>query len=282
MRVYLPQKMGFCFGVKEAIARVEQELKNKDKGIYSLGDLIHNPQVMEQLMAKGLKVISDLSEVKEGIVFTRAHGTDHNLIKQAKKRGIKVIETTCPYVLRVQKIARSLSEQSYPIVIIGSREHPEIKSLIANTPGKKIYVVKTPEEVYQIPALKKVGVLVQTTESLDNFKNIVNNLLESRLEVRIFNTICKVVRERQEETRRLAKKVEAMIVVGGGKSSNTEKLVKLCQQTGVKTYFVEREEDINCQEIINLKSIGITGGTSTPGETIKKIKKLILTCKGGG
>jgi 4-hydroxy-3-methylbut-2-enyl diphosphate reductase len=276
MRIYLPEKIGFCFGVKRAVARVEEELKKGRGDVYSLGELIHNPQVMEGLIKGGLKIISGLSGIQEGTVFTRAHGTNHSLIGEAKKRGIRIIETTCPYVLRVQKIARSLAEKSYHIVIVGSKDHPEIKSLISNTSTKNLYVVGTPEEVAQIPPVKKIGVLVQTTESLDNFKNIVNNLLEGRLEVRIFNTVCRVVRERQEETKKLAKKVEGMIIVGGYKSSNTQKLVKLCQEAGAKTYFVERKEDIDYRKIMKLNSVGITGGTSTPGKIIKEIERLIL------
>jgi len=276
MKIYLPEKIGFCFGVKRAVVSVEEELKKKRGEVYSLGDLIHNSQVMEELIKRGLKIISDLSGIEGGTVFTRAHGIDHNLIKEAKKRGIRIIETTCPYVLRIQKIAHNLAEKFYHIVIVGSRDHPEIKSLISNTPTKNLYIVRTPEEVSQIPPVKKIGVLVQTTESLDNFKNIVNNLLEDRLEVRVFNTICRVVSERQEEAKKLARKVEGMIIVGGYKSSNTQKLVKLCQEIGTKTYFVEKKEDIDYQEIMRLNSVGITGGTSTPGKTIKEIKKIIL------
>jgi len=276
MKIYLPEKIGFCFGVKRAVVSVEEELKKKRGEVYSLGDLIHNPQVMEELIKRGLKIISDLSGVKGGTVFTRAHGIDHNLIEEAEKREIRIIETTCPYVLRIQKIAHNLAEKFYHIVIVGSRDHPEIKSLISNTPTKNLYIVRTPEEVSQIPPVKKIGVLVQTTESLDNFKNIVNNLLEDRLEVRVFNTICRVVSERQEEAKKLARKVEGMIIVGGYKSSNTQKLVKLCQEIGTKTYFVEKKEDIDYQEIMRLNSVGITGGTSTPEKTIKEIKKIIL------
>ncbi len=275
MRVFLPDKVGFCFGVKRAISRVEEKLKEGKEKIYCLGDLIHNPEVMENLVRKGLKVISDLSEVKGGVVFTRAHGTPHSVLEEAAKRKIKIVETTCPYVIRLQKIARRLAEMSYPLVIVGSREHPEIDSLIANIKAN-IYVVSCPEEVKKLPSLKKIAVLSQTTESLDNFKNIVNNLLKGRLEVRVFNTLCRVVRERQEETRELAEKVEAMVVVGGRNSSNTRKLVKICQEKGVKTFFVEKKEDLNYQEIKKLKSVGVTGGTSTPEETVKEVAKSII------
>jgi len=276
MRIYLPREMGFCFGVKKAIAKVEDELKRGNDKIYCLGDLIHNPKVMEDLKRKGLKVIQDINQVKEGTVFTRAHGVDYKIVEEGKKKGLKIVETTCPYVLKVQKIARALAKKSYQIIMVGSVDHPEVKAVISNTPTDKLYVVKDPEQVMNIPLGEKVGVIAQTTESLDNFENIVKNLIKYGFEIRIFNTLCEVVRERQKETLNLAKKVEAMLVVGGHNSSNTGQLVRLCRSIGVRTYFVEGEEDINYKEIEKMEKIGITGGTSTPEKMIRNIKEVIL------
>ncbi|MCD6575415.1 4-hydroxy-3-methylbut-2-enyl diphosphate reductase [Candidatus Aerophobetes bacterium] len=279
MKVYLPAEIGFCFGVREAIRMVEEELKKGDN-VYCLGDLIHNPVVMDELGRKGLKVIFDLSQIKKGTVFTRAHGVDHRILEEGVKRGLKMIETTCPYVLRVQKIARDLAADSYHIVIVGSAEHPEVMAVVSNTPTKKLSVIKFKEEIRKLPRGEKIGVVAQTTESLDNFKNIVKNLIEerlkSRLEIRIFNTICSVVRERQEEAKKLASKVEAMIVVGGHKSSNTKKLAEICRSQGKKTYLVEKGEELNLKEIKNLNTVGITGGTSTPEEMIRDLEKRLL------
>lgn len=276
MRIYFPREMGFCFGVKKAIAKVEDELKRGNDKIYCLGDLIHNPKVMEDLKRKGLKVIQDINQVEEGTVFTRAHGVDYKIVEEGKKKGLKIVETTCPYVLKVQKIARALAKKSYQIIMVGSVDHPEVKAVISNTPTDKLYVVKDPEQVMNIPLGEKVGVIAQTTESLDNFENIVKNLIKYGFEIRIFNTLCEVVRERQKETLNLAKKVEAMLVVGGHNSSNTGQLVRLCRSIGVRTYFVEGEEDINYKEIEKMEKIGITGGTSTPEKMIRNIKEVIL------
>lgn len=255
---------------------VEEELQKGIGEIYSLGDLIHNPGVMDELTRKGLKVISDLREAKSGMVFTRAHGVDRALLEKKLRRGLRIVETTCPYVLRVQKISRNLAVESYHIVIVGSAQHPEVTSVISNTPTQRLSIVKTVEDIAKVPSGEKIGVIVQTTESLDNFKNIVNNLIENRLEVRVFNTICTVVRERQEETRQLAEKVEAMIVVGGYHSSNTRQLAELCKSVGVKTYLGEKEEDIDLGEVKKLKSVGITGGTSTPEQKIRNLRKRLL------
>ncbi|RLE13629.1 4-hydroxy-3-methylbut-2-enyl diphosphate reductase [Candidatus Aerophobetes bacterium] len=276
MKVYLPRKIGFCVGVRQAIRMVEEELKKKEE-IYCLGDLIHNPVVMSELASRGLKVLSDVTRIKKGTVFTRAHGVERAILEEAAKRGLRMVETTCPYVSRVQRIARNLSVQSYHIVVIGSAKHPEVRSVVSDLPTKKLSIVKTIKEIEKIPRVKKMGIVAQTTESLDNFKNIVKNLIENRLEdgleTRVFNTVCSVVRERQKETKELAGKVEAMIVVGGYKSSNTQKLAEICRNMGVRTYLIEKEEDIDLEEVKKINTVGITGGTSTPEKVIRNLEK---------
>jgi len=252
---------------------VEDQLKRENKEVYCLGELIHNPEVMKILTSKGLKVISDIEQVKKGIVFTRTHGVNQIILEKGTRRGLRMVETTCPYVSRVQKIAQNLAAQSYYIIVIGDATHPEIKAVVSNTPTERLCVIKAVDEIDKIPPVKKIGVVAQTTESLDNFKNIMKNLIESCFEIRAFNTICKVVRERQKEIKELANKVEAMIVVGGRQSSNTRKLADLCKSVGVKTYLVESESDIDLEQIKKLSTIGIAGGTSTPEETIKDLKR---------
>ena len=271
MQVFLPPEIGFCFGVKRALNLVIDELKREEK-IYSLGDLIHNPQVIEDLKKKGVVFVSSLSQVKKGTVIIRSHGADPSLIRKAREKGLKVIDATCPYVAKVQRIAKFLSQKSYRIVIVGLSTHPEIKGVMASVAGKKTYVVKDAQEIERIPFTGKMGVVVQTTESLDNFSNIVKNLVKRGTECRVFNTICKVIRRRQEETKKLAKKVEVVIVVGGHNSSNTSQLARLSQSMGVKTYFMEREKDLDSIDWQGIKRVGLTGGTSTPEELIVKIR----------
>jgi len=275
MKIFLPSRIGFCFGVINALQLAESELDKKEGPVYSLGELIHNPLVIEQLTKRGIKVISNFFSVNKGTVITRAHGVDPSLIEEGKKRGLKVIDATCPYVTKVQKIAKLLSQQFYQIVIIGSESHPEVRAVKANVSNHKIYVLSKPAQVEDLPRSEKIGVIVQTTELLDNFQNIVKNLVKRRGEIRVFNTICEVIRQRQMEVKRLAKKVQAMIIVGGHNSSNTYQLVKLCQSLKRKTYFVERKKDLNFDELKNFETIGIAGGTSTPGEIIQDIKKIL-------
>lgn len=271
MEILLPEKIGFCFGVKRALKLALNEVE-KGKKTYTLGDLIHNPQVVEDLRRRGIESIERLSQIKEGTLIIRSHGVGPSLIEEAKKRKLRVLNATCPYVLEVQNIVKSLSQESYTIVIIGRDTHPEVQGVMASIKGGKVFVVKNCRETEKIPFIKKMGIVAQTTESLDNFSNIVKNLIEKGKECRAFNTICRIIRERQEETCKLAKEAEAVIVVGGYNSSNTHQLVKLCRSLGVRTCFMEREDYLDIEEWKGVKKIALTGGTSTPKETIEKIK----------
>ena len=271
MQVFLPQEIGFCFGVKRALKLVLNEIKRNGK-IYTLGDLIHNSQVVEDLERKGIESIDSLSQIKEGTLVIRSHGIDLSLIEEAKKRKIRVLNATCPHVVEVQNIVKSLSQKSYLVVIVGSNTHPEVKGLMASVKNGKVYVVKNEREAEKLPSVRKMGIVAQTTESLDNFSNIVKNLIRKGKECRAFNTICRIIRERQEGILKLAEKTQAVIVIGGYNSSNTRQLAKLCRSSGAKTYFIEKEEDLDIEELKGIKRIALTGGTSTPRETIEKIK----------
>ncbi len=271
MQVFLPQEIGFCFGVKRALKLVLNEIKKNGK-IYTLGDLIHNSQVVEDLERKGIESIENLSQIKEGTLVIRSHGVDLSLIEEAKKRKIRVLNATCPHVVEVQNIVKSLSQKSYLVVIVGSNTHPEVKGLMASVKNGKVYVVKNEREAEKLPSVRKMGIVAQTTESLDNFSNIVKNLIRKGKECRAFNTICRIIRERQEGILKLAEKTQAVIVIGGYNSSNTRQLAKLCRSSGAKTYFIEKEEDLDIEELKGIERIALTGGTSTPRETIEKIK----------
>ena len=271
MQVFLPQEIGFCFGVERALKLVLDEIKRSGK-TYTLGDLIHNSQVVENLKRKGIESIENLSQIKEGTLVIRSHGVDPSLIEEAKKRRIRVLNATCPYVVEVQNIVKSLSQKFYLVVIVGSNTHPEVKGLMASVKNGKVCVVKNEREAEKLPSVRKMGIVAQTTESLDNFSNIVKNLIRKGKECRAFNTICRIIRERQEGILKLAEKTQAVIVIGGYNSSNTRQLVKLCRSSGTKTYFIEKEEDLDIEELKGIKRIALTGGTSTPRETIEKIK----------
>ncbi len=271
MQVLLPAEIGFCFGVERALKIVLDEIKRGGK-TYTLGDLIHNSQVVENLKRRGVESIENLSQIKEGTLVIRSHGVDPSLLEEAKNRKIRVLNATCPHVVEVQNIVKSLSQKSYLVVIVGSNIHPEVKGLVASVKNGKVHVLKNEREVAALPSVSKIGIVAQTTESLDNFSNIVKNLIRKGKECRAFNTICRIIRERQEGFLKLAEKAQAVIVIGGYNSSNTRQLAKLCRSAGAKTYFIEKEQDLDMQELKGMERIALTGGTSTPRETIEEIK----------
>ena len=279
MRIHLPAHIGFCFGVRRAIEVVEAQLEKNTDSVYCLGDLIHNPGVMDKLASKGLCVVRALNEVSSGTVFTRAHGVDPAILQEGEERGLRMIETTCPYVRRVQELARSLAEQSYHLVVVGSSDHPEVKGVIAAARTSSYTVVETEQDLEQLPREGKLGVVVQTTESLDNLRNIVKNLIDNHLELRLFNTICQVVLDRRAETVEMSREVGAMVVLGGRQSSNTRQIAELCHSQSVVTFLVERAEELDLNSIKHHGIIGLTGGTSTPASAIKDLRKKLAVSR---
>jgi len=276
MKVILAPRFGFCAGVQNALQIAESAAQRKG-ATFTLGELVHNPQVTDGLVQRGILPVDRLDEVKAGIVITRSHGIDPAVIAQGRRRGLTMIDTTCPYVRRAQRIARQLQEEGYPLVIVGRADHPEIQALLAHLNQHQVHVAATAEFCAQLPPLTRMGVVAQTTESLDNFSAIVQNLIRapSCQELRVFDTICKVVRQRQQDVKELAHRVDAIIVAGGRHSSNSRKLASLSRSVGVPTYFVESTADLDVRRLSRYRTVGVTGGTSTPGSTILAIERML-------
>lgn len=282
MRIVRAEKTGFCFGVKRAVRMAELAL-GKNKPIHSLGSIIHNEQVVRGLALKGLKVIRNIDEVQEGTVVISSHGISPKVAQEMLKRGLKIIDTTCPFVLNAQKIAKSLSDEGYAVVIVGDSSHPEVKALVDFAP-KKVMVVKSRVEALKLKLKpgEKVSVIAQTTQSMDNFLGVVHAVLEhSPRELRVFNTICKDAGSRQDKARAVAKKVDIMLVVGGANSANTKRLSEVCRKILKRSYLVETEEDLQAKWFKGCKTVGITSGASTPDWVIKKVVNKIKNLKKG-
>jgi len=278
MEIKLAKHSGFCFGVKRALAKTIDLLERGDESVYSIGDLIHNPQVVNELKMKGLRVVEGLKGIKSGVIIIRAHGFPPSLIDQAKRRGLKLLDTTCPFVKRAQNILRSLDGEGYKLIIVGDKDHPEVKGLVGFA-HNGILVVERPQDVKRLnlEGVKKVGLLAQTTQSKEDFQAVANELIkDGSFELRIFNTICEAVAFRQDEARNLAKKCDLMLVVGGKRSANTRTLTKLCRREGTKVYHIEGPDDLDPNWIRRRKRVGIIGGTSTPqrliGEVMNRLK----------
>jgi 4-hydroxy-3-methylbut-2-enyl diphosphate reductase len=275
MKINIAKKAGFCFGVKRAIDITFNLAKEDNKGLYTYGPLIHNPQVVEELRQKGVKTVDDLTSPDIRTIIIRTHGVSPEVYAETNKMGYNVIDATCPFVKKAQNFAQILNDEGYQVLIIGDKEHPEVQGLIGFAGGHAV-VADSPDN---LPALKnKVGIIVQTTQPFDTFRNIVLQVINAVREVKIYNTICDFTAQRVKETRELAKKVELMVIVGGKNSSNTNQLVKLSKDVCAKVYHVETADEIKEEWFQGIENVGITGGASTPqwiiDDAVNKIREI--------
>lgn len=268
MEIIVSKRSGFCFGVKRAVNLTRKNLKDKKK-IFSLGPLIHNKRVVSELAKEGLKIIKNLSAIKEGYCVIPSHGVNPNRIKDSR---ISFIDTTCPFVFKAQSLIKNLADSGYEILIIGDRNHPEVKGLIGISKGRA-KVLATDKEIRYVPSRRsRLSVVSQTTQSLENFRAVIAKLLEKDFqELRIFNTVCRDAIHRQEEARAIAKKVDLILVLGGKDSANTKRLAEVCRPF-TRTHHIESEKEIEKAWFKNVNKVGIVTGASTPGELIGKVK----------
>lgn len=281
MQVILAEYSGFCFGVKRAVDLVEKALKEKGSQIYSIGPFIHNPQVLKKLSQQGLKLISSLKDIKKGYIVIRSHGVHPSLVKEAKKKKIRSVDVTCPYVVKTQNISRSLYSQGYQVIIVGEGQHPEVQALCGHALDQAI-VVTNKDDIYALGKdLSKIGVIAQTTQSRNEYLKIVSQLIakDNFKEVRIFDTICADTIKRQNSALRLARRVEVMFVLGGRESANTKRLAEICRNTGIPTYHIEESKEIKPSWLRNKKRIGIVSGASTPDWIVEKVKNRLKKFK---
>lgn len=278
MEIKVAENAGFCFGVKRAIDIALQTTKDTDSPVFTLGPLIHNQRVVDKLQAHGVKVADCLEEVNsEDVLVIRSHGLSPETINQIEAKGIKVIDATCPFVKKAQRLAEMLIKEGYTLFIVGDKDHPEVDALIGYTQGKGI-VVEDLELFDKFKHIKKAGVITQTTQSMDSLQKVVDLLLVKSQELRIYNTICTATEERQKTALEIANEVQAMVIVGGRNSANTTRLAALCGAIGVPSYHVEGAEELSAQWFAGLEKVGVTAGASTPDwiieEVISRMKEL--------
>lgn len=279
--IRIAKNIGFCSGVKRAINIVEETLSKSKLKVYSLGPVIHNPQVVKQLEKKNLYTVNSLDNVEDSsVVILPSHGSPRCILNNAKKKNLRLIDATCPYVSSVHKICNKLYRQALKVVIIGNKRHPEIKTLVDLV--KDAYVI---EKIKDIPenkfSYKKIGIISQTTQVKDIFFEIVGKILQKNplmQEVHIFNTICLDTINRQEEVKKIAYDVDVLLVIGSSTSANTKRLLFIGRKINKKTYLIETE-DVTLNKILkNVRKVGVISGASTPEglvkEIIEKIRKM--------
>ncbi len=278
MEILVAKTAGFCFGVKRAVNIAFNVSRKKRKGVYTLGPIIHNPQVVERLKEKGIVPIEEIKK-KKGIkaLIIRTHGIPRYLSEEILSTGCEIIDATCPFVKKAQYYAKLLKEEGYQVVILGEKEHPEVIGLKSYASDDVIVV----DGSRPLPRLKsKVGIVVQTTQPLAALKRLLSYALEYAKEIKVYNTICNSTALRLKETEYMARKVDVMVVVGGRNSANTTQLAILCKSLSVATYHIETPREIKDKWFKGARKVGITAGASTPGWIIREVEKRIRNIGG--
>lgn len=273
-KIIVSKNIGFCFGVKRTVEMAEQLLKKYGE-IYSIGDIVHNPLVMEKLKLQGLKVVNSTDEIRGKRFIIRSHGIGHNVLECIKKKDIQVFDATCPLVKRIQALVRRLDKKKYFIIIIGDENHPEVIGL--KEYGRDTLVFGHRGFSKKIKRLERVAIVGQTTISFEEYIRKVRYLIGLPIgrEVVVYNTICKVTGERQKEAADISRKVDVVFVLGGRNSSNTAKLYGTVKRYNRNAFYIERIEDINNIPLSKVKSIGLLSGTSTSDDFISEVKRHI-------
>jgi small subunit ribosomal protein S1 len=270
MEIIVAKTAGFCFGVKRALELVEKALEIKEPPIYSLGPLIHNPAVVEELETRGLKQIDSLEGISQGRVVIRSHGVGPSVIKAAQAQQLNLIDATCPFVKNVQELATVLNNEGYQVVIVGEPEHAEVRGVLDSVAGKALVVGHSDEIRFDRLTLK-VGIVSQTTQESVGFTRVVAKIIPHTKECRVYNTICLATAQRQQEASSLSRQVEVMVVVGGRNSANTRHLAEICRADGAVVYHVETAADLQDVWFKGKDRIGVTAGASTPDAQIMAV-----------
>lgn len=276
MDIIIAKNSGLCYGVRRAL-KIARETRQKKTGkVCTLGDLIHNPQVITDLKTQGIQSVTDLDQLDEGWVIIRSHGVSPETYGLLEKKNIQIVDATCPIVKKIQRLVEMLAQKKEEIIIVGNREHPEIKGLIGFSQGKGI-IIENEAQLKRLPRKKRRAVLAQSTQDLYFFEKIVAALIEKTEELRVFNTICHSTQTRQKSTSELASSVDTLFIVGGKNSSNTNKLFQISKRILPNTHFIESAAQITSEMLKGSKKIGLSGGASTPPEAIQEAVDKIKT-----
>jgi (E)-4-hydroxy-3-methyl-but-2-enyl pyrophosphate reductase len=277
--IRIAKRTGFCYGVREAID-MAKEASAAGKTTHTLGQVVHNEGVVRDLHALGIETVETLDDVDTGAaVVIRAHGVKPEVMARAQARGLEVIDGTCTWVIQEQKELRKLVDEGYTIVLLGTPKHPEVVGLLGFAPDA--IVVDEEEDWDRIPRRKKMALISQSTQPPWKFEKLAAFMVSRSHELKIVNTVCPVTIRRQEDTLEAARDVDLMVVVGGRSSANTKELTRLCGIAGTKAIQIENVRDLNDAAVFEgAKTVGVTGGTSTPIEDLHAVARQILELAG--
>ena len=273
MKIEKTGEIGFCFGVKRAIDILEKVCRERD-GVETLGAVVHNQQVLQRLAGIGVKVAKDIDDIEGEAVAISSHGVTPEIEEKIKARKIDIVDTTCPFVHRLQTAARRLAQAGFLVVIYGDADHTEVKGVLGWAEGKGVATLDEKDIFKLEPLPRRIGVLSQTTQIPAHFVNFVKKLIDGAFsrdsELRVIDTICHDIRKRQAQALELAGKVDLMLVIGGHGSANTNRLTELCSAV-TETHLVETAKDIKPEWFKGKRHIGVTSGASTAEATIEEV-----------
>ncbi len=278
MRVHIAENAGACYGVERAlniVLKTAQSANKQDdiKPVHTLGPLIHNPQVVSKLEREGVGVADEVDDVHEGTVIIRTHGVPPQITDSLGHKGLSVVDATCPYVKKVHKSAKKLTEEGYFVIIVGDADHAEVQGIAGYC---KDYLVTTSvDDLVELKLPKKVGVVVQTTQSQEMLDTILCYLSRRVNELRVFNTICEATNERQAAARKLSLEVDAMIVIGGKNSGNTRRLHEISKENCANAHHIETADELEAAWFEGVSDVGVTAGASTPQAQISTVVEAI-------
>ena len=279
MEVCVAKSAGFCFGVKRAVETVYNEIEKTDN-IYTYGPIIHNEEVVADLERRGVRVIdenSDLDTLEPGTVIIRSHGVGKEIYDRIEQSGHTIVDATCPFVKKIHNIVRKMSEDGYQIIVIGNRNHPEVVGINGwCADGSDAVIIENSEEAekFTIDSTQKLCIVSQTTFNLNKFNELVEIFKEKGYYINVVNTICNATEVRQREAAQIARESDAVIVIGGLSSSNTQKLFEICRRECNNTQYIQTLNDL-VVDSLDVKRVGITAGASTPNNIIEEVQNYV-------
>lgn len=274
MKINVAKSAGFCFGVKRAVRMALEAARNEEGPVYMLGDIVHNEHVVRALNEAGIQVVDSLDQIESGTLLIRAHGTVPEIYESARKKRLKIIDATCTLVLEIHKFARQLHDQGDRVVVIGDHGHDEVIGIAGQV--ESAMIISSPEEAEKLgDKMARIGIVVQSTQNIENVRKIIAILAAKCRELKFFNTICAPTRRHQQEIRTLPKENDIMIIIGSFNSANTYRLTAISKELNPRTYQVESVNDVRPEWFEGASSVGISAGASTPDTIIQHVIKRI-------
>ena len=298
MNVILAESAGFCFGVKRAVDTVYEKAADSDVPVYTFGPIIHNEEVVRDLEEKGVHAVCDMEELEKipkGIMVIRSHGVSKEIYEKIQAAGFRIVDATCPFVLKIHRYVEEYSRKGYHIVIIGNDSHPEVEGIKGWSNPKETTVLQTAEEAENFTfsgclaekksasletslcssAKKRLCIVSQTTFNYNKFQELVEIFQKKGYDIIVLNTICNATEVRQKEAADIAARADAMIVIGGSHSSNTQKLFEICKKECENTYYIQTLDDLDVTKFWSIDNVGITAGASTPNKIIEEVQNYV-------